>query len=446
MAADVPWMRSVRTRTTLSATVVVAVALLMAAVALLLVVKSSLIDGAENAAEHRADDLAAQIELSGPPAPIPSKDKSVDDPDDVVWQVFDEHGQPLSASQQLVQQLPRVDEEVVHLAGSDHPYLVVEKEASFRDQDYTIVVAETLENVDEAWGALTAPLLIGLPILLVVVSGTTWLVASRALRPVERIRREVELITGSSLQRRVFEPTSGDEIERLAQTMNQMLSRLQESRDRQQQFMADASHELRSPLTSIRQAAEVTQVHPDAMSEGELAETVVAEAFRMQTLVDQLLLLTRSGEVRSQAPRKDIDLDDLVMTEVRRVARTGLTIDTSEVTAGRVHGDAFAVGQVVRNLVDNADRHAQSRMKVSVSSDARAVILTVEDDGPGVPEPDRQKIFERFVRLDEARSRDAGGSGLGLAIVHEVVVSHGGSVFVDTSPLGGARFEVRIPH
>ena len=165
----------------------------------------------------------------------------------------------------------------------------------------------------------------------------------------------------------------------------------------------------------------------------------------MQRLVEQLLLLTRADEgVVVRTPR-DVDLDDLALTEARRVGRSGLDVETSGVGAGRVRGDQSSLGQVVRNLVDNAARHADHAMAVSVREIGDSVELTVEDDGPGIPEAQRQRVFERFVRLDEARARDAGGSGLGLAIVKEIVAAHGGNVAVSSSRLGGARFVVRLP-
>ncbi|MFB9762779.1 sensor histidine kinase [Nocardioides kongjuensis] len=277
------------------------------------------------------------------------------------------------------------------------------------------------------------------------MAATTWLVVGRALRPVERIRTEVERISGSSLERRVPVPAGKDEIGRLARTMNQMLGRLQAASDRQQQFVADASHELRSPVASLRQAAEVAQAHPGALPEGELAATVGEEALRMQVLVDQLLVLARAGEGAPGLQRTDVDVDDLVLLHTRRGVEPSAEIDTTGVGPGRVHGDAVALAQVVRNLLDNAVRHADRRVVVGVRQQPDGVVLTVEDDGPGVPVAERERVFERFRRLDDARSRDAGGSGLGLAIVREVVATHGGSVELDSSPLGGARFVVRLP-
>lgn len=460
------WARtSVRTRTTLAAVLVVAVALGVAAVALVVAVRASLHGSAESSAEQRAEELAAQVEASGIPASGEGRDDDGgddggddgdeggdedgdDEPEDVVWQVRGPGGEVLASSQPLTDALPGDDADRVDLRGADHSYVVATADADApgdADAEFLVVVAVSLEDVDETTAALVVPLLVGLPVLLLVLGATTWLVVTRALSPVERIRREVEQITGDQLDRRVPEPAARDEIGRLARTMNLMLARLQQSRDRQQQFVADASHELRSPLSGMRQTAEVAQAHPGAMPEGELAEAVIEETVRMQQLVDQLLVLTRAGEGRGSAPRADVDVDDLVLDEVRRVSRHGLAVRTVDVGPGRVRGDRLALGQVVRNLVDNAARHARGTIAVGVWQEPGGVVVAVEDDGPGIAPADRERVFERFVRLDEARARDAGGSGLGLAIVREVVAAHGGSVTVEGGRLGGACFVVRLP-
>ena len=358
----------------------------------------------------------------------------------------DASGSVVHSSQTLSPTLPSQDADAVRLAGADHEYLVVTEDARDRGgRDYVVSVAASLEDVDESTTALVSPLLVGLPLLLLLVGGTTWVVATRALAPVERIRREVEQITGDRLERRVPEPVSRDEIHRLATTMNHMLGRLESSAGRQQRFVADASHELRSPLATMRQTAEVVRAHPGALPEGELADAVLEESVRMQRLVEQLLLLTRADEGAVTRTPHDVDLDDVALTEARRMRRAGLQIDTSGVGAGRVRGDQTSLAQVVRNLVDNAARHAEGAVGVVVRTDGGSVELVVEDDGPGIPEDQRQLVFERFVRLDEARARDAGGSGLGLAIVREIVTVHGGTVEISSSRLGGARFVVRLP-
>jgi signal transduction histidine kinase len=425
----------------------VAVALLVGAAALVAMVRGSLRDGVEAAAEQRASALADQIESSGLPDPRSADDdvEESDDPDELVWQVIAADGSVVRSSQPLGETLPSADADEVRLPGADHPYVVTTEDAAGGGEQYDVAVAASLEEVDDSTSALVTPLLVGLPLVLLLVGGTTWLVASRALAPVERIRREVELITGDRLDRRVPEPPSRDEVHRLSRTMNQMLGRLQTSRDRQQQFVADASHELRSPLASIRQTAEVARAHPGALPEGELAEAVLEESARMQRLVDQLLLLTRADEGVVARADQDVDLDDLALTEARRVVRSGLDVDTSGVGAGRVRGDLTALAQVVRNLFDNAARHADATVAVSVRETGELAELVVEDDGSGIPDSERVRVFERFVRLDEARARDAGGSGLGLAIVKEIVEVTGGDVTVSSSRLGGARFVVRLP-
>ena len=221
------------------------------------------------------------------------------------------------------------------MPGGDHRYVVVTEDAG----EYDVSVAVSLEEVDDSTSALLPPLLFGVPLLLLLVGGTTWMVATRALAPVERIRREVEQITGDRLERRVPEPPSRDEIHRLATTMNRMLGRLEAARDRQRQFVGDASHELRSPLASIRQTAEVAKAHPGALPEGELAEAVLEEGARMQRLVEQLLLLTRADEGAVASAPRDVDLDDLALDEARRARATACRWTPSGVQGGRVRGD-----------------------------------------------------------------------------------------------------------
>jgi signal transduction histidine kinase len=424
---------SVRVRTTAAAVLVVAVALLVGAFLLVALVRESLRGGLETSAEQRAASLAAQVTAAGLPEPGPA-DEDEDDLDDLIWQVRDGRGTVVRSSQPLTRPLPAEESDEVRLPGADHAYTV----ATAASGDYRVAVAVSLEDVDNSISALVTPLAVGLPLLLGLVGATTWVIVSRALAPVERIRREVEEITGDRLDRRVPEPASRDEIRRMARTMNRMLARLETSRGRQQQFVADASHELRSPLASIRQAAEVAHAHPGAV---DLTDVVLEESARMQRLVEQMLLLVRADDGTALSAHHDVDLDDLALTEARRTARSGVSVSTAGVGGGRVRGDANALGQVVRNLMDNAARHAKTSVTVAVRDVGDAVELTVEDDGAGVPEDQRERIFERFVRLDEARARDAGGSGLGLAIVREIVTAHGGTVTVSD----GSRFVVRLP-
>jgi signal transduction histidine kinase len=283
-------------------------------------------------------------------------------------------------------------------------------------------------------------------VLLLVVAATTWLVVGRALAPVEAIRREVAAISATQLHRRVPDPPGADEITRLARTMNGLLGRLERSRARQQRFVSDASHELRSPVASIRQHAEVALAHPERGTVTELAENVLAEDLRIQRLVSDLLLLANADERPAPPRRRPVDVDDLVFAAARDLrAGSLLRVDTTAVSPARVAGDAAGLHRMVGNVVENAARHARGRIAFTLAQVDGTVLLAVDDDGPGIPVADRERVLERFVRLDDARTRSTGGSGLGLAIVAELVAAHGGKVAVGAGPLGGARVELRLP-
>ena len=330
-----------------------------------------------------------------------------------------------------------------------------------------MVAARSVEESQAAASASLVTLGVAIPVALLVLGVTTWLVVGRALRPVETMRREVAEVTAANLSHRLPDPGGGDEVARLARTLNGMLDRLDASATAQRRFVGDASHELKTPLATIRQHAEVALLHPEAVDGRALAGTVLGEEARLTALVQGLLVLARADEGALGVARRPVDLDDLVLAEASRQraaaaaasaaaaeatatpAATGaaapLVVDATGVGPARVVGDEGLLGQVVRNLVANAARHAAATVAIGlVDRDGRAV-LTVDDDGSGVAEADRERVFERFVRLDEARDRDAGGSGLGLAIVREIVRVHGGSVRVEASPRGGARFVVELP-
>ena len=321
----------------------------------------------------------------------------------------------------------------------------VSAEATTQDGT-TIVVWRTLEDVDEATRVAAWSLAVGIPVLLLVVAGTTWWVVGRALRPVEAVRAEVEAVSGSELHRRVPVSDTDDEIQRLAVTMNRMLDRLEQSQRQQRQFVSDASHELRSPIASIRQHAEVALAHPEHSDLADLASTVLAEDVRLQQIVDDLLLLARADEHQLRPALAEVDLDDVVLAQAQAMrANNGPAVSVADVTAARVEGDVALLTRLVHNLCSNAVRHAHSQVAFALAERDGEVVLQVDDDGAGIPPADRERVLERFVRLDDARTRDAGGSGLGLAIVDEIARAHGGSVQVGVSGLGGARVEVRLP-
>ncbi|MFC9689118.1 sensor histidine kinase [Kribbella sp. NPDC056951] len=309
-----------------------------------------------------------------------------------------------------------------------------------------VIVGRPLVDVLDSTNFVTRVLLVGLPLMLLIVGGVTWVVAGRTLAPVAAIRREVDEISATELHRRVPSVHTGDEVGRLAATMNRMLDRLERAQDGQRRFVSDASHELRSPIASIRQHVEVAQAHPDRSTLANLAETVLAESLRIQRLVDDLLLLARADEQNLPVHKAPVDLDDLLFDEAQRLrTATTLAIDTTAVSAGQVLGDEASLRRMILNLGENAARYATSRIRLTLQVDGAEVVLTVADDGPGIPPPDRERVFERFVRLANARQRDDGGTGLGLAIVAEVVQMHDGTVQVHETPSGGATIAARLP-
>ncbi|MFB7999952.1 ATP-binding protein [Streptomyces sp. NPDC056002] len=276
------------------------------------------------------------------------------------------------------------------------------------------------------------------------LTGVAWLLTGRALRPVEVLRAQTAEISVSDLSRRLDVSPSADALGRLATTLNDLLARLESSTQKQRQFIADASHELRSPLSSLHTQLEVAARHPDSADWRRLGPVLVEDSERLSRLVDDLVRLARL-DAHPRFRTRNVDLDEIVFAEVQRARqRTHLTIDQHTVSAARVDGDADALTRVVRNLLDNAIRHATLRIDVSLRALDGTAQLVVSDDGPGIPVPDRQRVFDRFTRLDDARARDTGGSGLGLAIVRDIITVHHGTVHVeDNAP--GARLIVRLP-
>lgn len=425
--------RSLRTRITAASTLVVAAALVVGALAFYGILSVSIRDATVRAAETRAEQLAARIDAEGPAV--------VTELDDDIAQVLGEDGRVVATSEEADGgDLPDLDGGPV-ITYDDEPMIVVREDL---DDGGALLLAVSVEDDQSTLATVAVLLAVAVAGVVALVAAITWWVVGRALRPVERIRAEVDDISADRLDRRIAVPASGDEIAALAGTMNRMLDRLDTAAAAQRRFVSDASHELRSPLATIRQHAELAQLHPDATSVDDLAGVVHDEGLRMQELVDALLLLTRLDE-SPVIHQEAVDLDDLALAEISRLRAGGAEVDGSGIHAARVRGDVRLLGRLVRNLADNAARHARSAVAIGVLESDGQVLLTVDDDGPGVPAAERERIFERFVRLDEARARDAGGSGLGLAIVRAIAEAEGGSVVVEDSPLGGARFTVVLP-
>lgn len=464
---------SVRARATLGATLVVAVALVAAGAAVLLSLRSNLIDQAGNEAERSAQNIVAQL------AAKRAYDQ-LDMDDDSPVQVVDANNRLVAASDDLERisgtgtdavkpQSPpgravgkpaagadddedddtaqgeagEIGEGTEFSDGSatldgesaDYRFAAVEVDAGDRGR-LTVYAGGSLDAEQSAVRTALTVMLIGFPLLLAVVAGVTWLVTRRALRPVEGIRAEMAAITASEdLARRVPVPDTHDEVARLALTTNETLAALETSVERQRRFVADASHELRSPIASLRTQLEVAAAHPELLDlDGAVEDTV-----RLQGLAADLLLLARLDAGERPGDTR-FDLGALARQEAE--GRVNVTVDARGVA---VAGSRGQVGRVLTNLLDNAQRHARSAVTVTVRQEGAWAVVGVADDGDGVAEADRERIFERFVRLDEARSRDDGGAGLGLAIARDVAVRHGGTLTVGRASDGGALFELRLP-
>jgi signal transduction histidine kinase len=316
----------------------------------------------------------------------------------------------------------------------------------------TVSAVGPVDEVQRSVDAVADALWVLLPGLVGVVALASWWLAGRALRPVEAIRAEAESISGDTMHRRLPEPPNGDEIGRLARTMNDMLDRLEDSAQRQRQFVSDASHELRSPVAAIRTDLEVALLHGgDQADWPTVARAVLSEEARLETLLGDLLVLASDDENSALGPRASaVDLARVATDEAARGRRVPVRVDLADGDGGRddtfvVTGVAARLERALANLVDNAARHAASTVRLSVSRHGDRVRVVVDDDGPGVPAIDRERIFERFARLDGSRARDSGGAGLGLAVVRSIATRHGGYVWADAGPLGGARFTIELP-
>jgi signal transduction histidine kinase len=445
---------SIRARLTAAACLVVAGALLVGAAVILTVLRHTLDENLDDAAVQRAKDVALQVRNGTLDTPL-----AVHGDEDAFIEVRDAKGRAVARTSNLKQDVPiarfrpedddpEIRTQKIPVRGEEDDFRIVGLNAQGTAYGaVTIYVVASLDRVKETAMAVRHLLWWGVPLLVALVGAIAWFVVGRALRPVESMRTEVAEITAQDLGRRVPVPTARDEIGRLATTMNDMLDRLQQSAERERRFVADASHELQSPLASSRADLEVALAHPESTEWEETARAVVADNERMTRLVGDLLFLAQSDDNGAPRARRSlVDLDDVVREEVSRLrAPEGLIVDVSGVRPAEVRGDADQLARVVRNLLENASRYARSAITVTVSTNGTGrTELAVADDGPGVPADQRDRIFERFARLDDSRSRATGGTGLGLAIAREIVESHRGTIDLDrTAP--GARFVVDFP-
>ncbi len=441
---------TVRLRTSVAATLVVTLCLVLAGAALLFVLFRSLEGSARSTADARAHQVADQL-LTEPPADLDRSMLATDSQVGVV-QVVDPSGRlvaqsvgspatPLSgrrfdagASEFLGRVQIAEDDLWVSGIGADTPAGPV-----------TVLVGadrEPVENVVTTVGVLLA---VAVPIVVALVAFGTYRLVGSALQPVERIRARVASLTTDELAERIPVPPADDEVARLAVTMNDLLDRIAVGQAAQRRFVSDASHELRSPLATITAALDLAQVRPDELDRALIEDSLLPETRRMAQLVDDLLLLAHADERTQKLKQVDVDLDDIIYAEAERIRTVTKLLVKVSVKAVRVTGDPQALSRLVRNLVDNAVRHAHGDIRLECGPVNGHARITVADDGPGIAAAERLRVFDRFVRLDSPRTRESGGAGLGLSIVAETVGAHGGRVRVEESSNGGACFVVELP-
>lgn len=326
--------------------------------------------------------------------------------------------------------------------GTGRAFAVLEGPAhSPHEGPFMIAVGRPLMEARRSVEALTRVLVVGVPVLVALVTLAAWVLIGRTLRPVHAMSRSAARIADATTSDRLGVPPTHDEVAELAVTLNGMLDRLGASARRQREFVSDASHELRSPIATLRTLLEVGLLHPDRSEPRALHAELLAETLRLETLASDMLVLARLDEARAPG-RDEVDLDDVVLEEAARARR--VPIDTRAVTPAKLRGDRQHLLHLVRNLLDNAARYATSHVAVTTRTEGDDLVLWVDDDGPGIREQDRTRIFERFTRSGADRSRETGGAGLGLAVVRRVAEQHGGTARALEAPAGGARLEVRF--
>lgn len=441
------WCGGIATRSAFVAAAVVLASLVIVGIVSVELLYRSMCADVDDAAKARAQAVAEALRKE-PPRELESVLLSTDQRV-VAVQVVDNGGVVVRRSESSPKDplimLQENDSRVGVIASIDDDMRVSTATVTGRKGQYRVLVGGGIEPIESMVSTVATMLGVTAPVVSVVAGVVTYLLVRRSLRSVDAIRSRVAEISTSDLDERVPVPNRSDEISALAVTMNEMLARIEAGHAAQRRFVGDASHELRSPLATVISALEIAANHPEVFDRQLVRSALLPEAHRMQALVEDLLLLARADEHGLPMRRTEIDLDDLAVAESQRLKReTQLTI-SAQLSAVKIVGDAHGVARVLRNLADNAARYAAGTVMITVSSDVHYAYLEVSDDGPGIPPAERHRVFERFVRLDSARSRQGGGSGLGLAIVAEIVAAHHGTVKIDDRTGGGAAVTVQLP-
>lgn len=442
---------AIATRSAAVSAVVVIASLALTAAILLALLYGALMSSEDDVTAARAADIVASLQ-SDAPSELDDVLMATDQPLTAI-QIVGQDGQVLRSSADAPAEplLPPSDvpQGVSRgLSGVDatgHDLRISAQSTDTAAGTYTVLVAADTAAAKSTVKSAAVLLVAIAPLVLAETATTNYLLVKRSLRSVDQIRSRVADISASDLTGRVPVPETRDEIAALATTMNEMLARIEAGHAVQRRFVGDASHELRSPLAGIISTLEVVEAHPNLLNYDLVVGALLPEAHRMKALIDDLLLLARADEQALTRRTNTVDLEQLISAETARLrAATSLTVN-GHADDIRIPGDEIALSRMLRNLLDNAARHARSQIEVTAQTRDGSAVIIVTDDGPGIPEDDQVRVFDRFVRLDTDRSRHGGGSGLGLAIVAEIVESHDGTVSVDTSPAGGARVTVTLP-
>ena len=451
MAREATPRPGLRLRITAVAGTIVAAALAGGAIALIGLLRARLDDTATTAARLRARDVAALATSGSLPRTL-----ALPGEESAVVQVITGQSTVVAASENIDGEPPI---STLHpLAGEELvvtvPVAALDPHGSMRlvavsangpAGPVVVLAGESLAHADATVGAIVAVLLVTIPAIVLLVVALAWWAVGWTLRPVGRITSALADITATDLHRRVPATPTGDEIGRLAATVNDTLERLDTAVERQRRFVADASHELRGPLTALRADLELSVRHPTRTEWHTVAGEALADVIRLQHLSEDLLTLARLGAGAGPSTQP-VDLADLLREEIDHVPATDLRIDaTPGVRRAVVTGSASQLRRLIRNLLHNATEHARSAVRIELAAVEHQVVLHIADDGPGINPADRTRAVRPFVRLDEARTRDTGGTGLGLAIVDEIVRTHGGVLALDESPEGGLLVSVELP-
>ncbi|MEV4127603.1 HAMP domain-containing sensor histidine kinase [Nocardia sp. NPDC049707] len=439
-----------RIRSAIAAAVMVGLVLAAAAGAMAWLLHRSLVGDLDTAAAIRVGEVSAEL-MRMPEAELP---EPLFDTDGRVAgvQVIDPEGRVARASSEKLArpltELPVADARATGLRparGYDEDLRVASGTVPTATGTVTVLVAADTESVERTLKAVAVLLAVGGPVVVVAAAAATYLLVGRSLRSVDEIRARVAGIESTDLSQRVPVPIARDEIAQLAETMNAMLARVEAGHLAQKQFVGDASHELRSPLATVTAALELARDRPEVLDRELITATLLPEARRMLHLIEDLLTLAAADEHRLELRTGDVDLDDLAAELAATLRSRGTVTVSTAIHAVRVVGDRARLLRALRNIVDNAAAHARSRVAIRTQECDGSAVVIVDDDGPGIPAADRDRVFGRFVRLDADRARRTGGAGLGLAIVAGIVAAHGGTVTVTESGWGGARFVVALP-